>query len=138
MAGRLRDTRGLAISWAAVGPACVGCTIPTFWHAAVAAGLLGTATWVHYGALAATPLIVVLLLRDWRVHRHPAVLHLTVIGTAAIAIHVGLHLSGQGHHSPDFNLSNQLGLALITMAVVMNTRTILRMRRRTPTPPASR
>jgi hypothetical protein len=113
----------------AVGPACLACTIPAFWHAVVALGLMAAATWLHYAALALTPVIAALLWRDWEVHRSAPVLVSAGFGMVAIAVHVGLHIGAHGHHSAAFNLANQAGLALLTLAVVLNGRALLGRRR---------
>jgi hypothetical protein len=126
------SVRGLVSSpggaWIAVGPACVACTVPVFWHAMAALGLVAAASWVHYLSLAATPLVAAVLAANWRRHRAAAVLVLAAVGMVALALHVGLHLTGHHHHSVAFNLSNQFGLGMLTAAVLVNVWAIRRLR----------
>ena len=130
MGEELRGAGPAGAAWVAIGPACVACTIPAFWHAAVAMGLLGAATWLHYSSLAATPLIGLVVLANWRHHRDGPTLIFTVAGLAVIAVHIGMHIAFWQLHSTLFNVTNQFGLALLTVAVVLNTRVLLRLRGR--------
>jgi hypothetical protein len=115
-------------AWIAIGPACVACTVPVFWHAVAALGLVTAASWVHYLSLAATPLVGAVLVANWRRHRTTPVLVLASLGMVALALHIGLHLTGHHHHSVAFNVSNQLGLGLLTAAVLVNVWAIRRLR----------
>ena len=124
-----RGAGAAGTAWLAVGPACVACTIPAFWHSAVALGLVGAATWAHYTSLAMTPLIAVVVLNDWRRHRDRAVLLFSVTGLAVVSVHIGMHVAYWELHSTLFDLSNQVGLGLLTMAVLLNTRVLWRLRR---------
>ncbi len=127
---RVRDAGTAGIAWVAVGPACVACTIPAFWHAAVTLGLLGAATWLHYSSLAFTPVVAAVVLMNWRRHRDRGVLVFAVAGLAVIAVHIGMHIAWWQLHSRLFDLTNQIGLALLTIAVLLNTRVLLQLRAR--------
>ena len=129
MDDQLRGAGVTGAAWLAAAPACVVCTIPAFWHVAVSAGLLGAATWAHYSSLVVTPLIAAVVLLDWRRHRDRGVLRFAVAGLAVISVHIGMHVAYWELHSTLFDLTNQVGIALLTVAVLLNTRVLWRLRR---------
>lgn len=113
------DRGRVAWTWAAAGPVCVACTVPWVWHATAAAGLVGAVTWAHYAGLAAAPVVAAAIVLGHRRRRRalPAVLALAAL--VPLAVHTALHLgTGANHHSVLFNVTDQAGITLLSLAVL--------------------
>jgi hypothetical protein len=110
-----------AVGWGAIGPVCVACTVSWVWHAAAGAGLLIALTWAHYVGLLGAFVMAGVVVATRRHHRRRLPTVLVALGLVPLLWHVGLHVAGgESHHSLAFNVTNQVAITLLSVAVFAN------------------
>jgi hypothetical protein len=111
------------VSWAALAPICLACTIPMMLAPLLALGMsFGLAFGLHLAALATAPLIFWILCRHFRRHRDRLAVWVAGVGVLALAIHFPLHfIPGEGGPVL-FTVSDQVGTGLLLAGALLDWR----------------
>ena len=109
------------LSWAALAPICLACTIYPLGTALIATGLgVDAITGIHYFSVATGPLILWILIRHFRRHRDPLGLWIAGVGAVGLVAHLVLHaLPGLEEGTP-FTISDQAGTALLLAGALVD------------------
>ena len=130
---RVVDVLGLApltgVSWAALAPICLACTVPVLIVPFLALGLSVSLSFgLHLIALATAPLVFVVLWRHFRRHRDALGMRVGAVGALAISIHFALHvIPGAEAALPMlFTISDQVGTGVLVAGAFIDWRAMRR------------
>jgi RNA polymerase sigma-70 factor (ECF subfamily) len=109
------------LSWAALAPICLACTVYPLGTAIIALGLGADATLgLHYFSVATGPLILWILARHFRRHRDPLGLWIAGIGALGLVVHLVLHALPGLEEGIPFTISDQAGTALLLAGALVD------------------
>jgi RNA polymerase sigma-70 factor (ECF subfamily) len=130
---RLGDRLGLAafagLSWTALAPICLACTVPIMLAPLLALGLGLTASFgLHLIALATAPLVFFVLWRHFRRHRDRLAIRVAAAGALLLTVHLAIHLvpGGEEQAPAAFRISDQVGTALLVAGAFFDWRAMRR------------
>jgi hypothetical protein len=129
----LAERLGLApfagLSWTALAPICLACTVPILVAPILALGLGLTVTFgLHLIALATAPLAFAVLWRHFRRHLARLPVHVGAAGALLLVVHLGIHLvPGAEAAAPlPFTISDQVGTGLLVAGAFLDWRAMRR------------
>jgi RNA polymerase sigma factor (sigma-70 family) len=130
---RLGDRLGLAafagLSWTALAPICLACTVPIMLAPLLALGLGLTVSFgLHLIALATAPLVFFVLWRHFRRHRDRLAIRVAAAGALLLTVHLAIHLvpGGEEQAPVAFTISDQVGTALLVAGAFFDWRAMRR------------
>jgi RNA polymerase sigma factor (sigma-70 family) len=130
---RLAARLGLApfagLTWTALAPICLACTLPLMLAPFLALGLgLTVGFGLHLVALATAPLVFVVLWRHFRRHRDRLAIHVGAAGALLLVVHLGIHLvpAAEGAAPLAFVISDQAGTGLLVAGAFLDWRAMRR------------
>ena len=118
-----------ALTWTALAPICLACTLPLMLAPFLALGFGLTVSFgLHLVALATAPIVFVVLWRHFRRHRDRLAIHVGAAGALLLVVHVGIHLvpGVEGAAPLAFVISDQAGTGLLVAGAFLDWRAMRR------------
>lgn len=129
----LAERLGLApfagLTWTALAPICLACTLPLMLAPFLALGLgLTVSVGLHLIALATAPLVFAVLWRHFGRHRDRLAIHVGAAGALLLVVHLGIHLipGAEGAAPLTFVISDQAGTGLLVAGAFLDWRAMRR------------
>jgi RNA polymerase sigma factor (sigma-70 family) len=129
----LAERLGLApftgLTWTALAPVCLACTLPLMLAPFLALGLgLTVSVGLHLIALATAPLVVAVLWRHFGRHRDRLAVYVGAAGALLLVVHLGIHLipGAEGAAPLAFVISDQVGTGLLLAGAFLDWRAMRR------------